>query len=98
VDFRYHIYNAKVDRTTGRPRLQTQTRLFRDGQAVYASPLQPYDPGTQPGATRLEAGRRLQLGTQLSPGDYVLQVVVIDELVKGKRRTATQWIDFQIVK
>jgi VWFA-related protein len=98
VDFRYHIYNAKLDRTTGRPRLQTQTRLFRDGQPVYASPLQPYDPGPLPGAARLEAGRRLQLGTQLPPGEYVLQVVVTDELVKGKRRMATQWIDFQIVK
>jgi VWFA-related protein len=98
VDFRYHVYNAKADRTTGRPRLQTQTRLFRDGQPVYASAPQPFDPGPQPGAARLEAGRRLQLGTQLPPGDYVLQVVVTDELVKGKRRTATQWIDFQIVK
>ncbi|HEX6185248.1 MAG TPA: VWA domain-containing protein [Pyrinomonadaceae bacterium] len=99
VDFRYHIYNAKLDRTTGRPRLQTQTRLFREGQPVYTSPLQPHDPGPpQPGATRLEAGRRLQLGAQLPPGEYVLQVVVTDELVKGKRRTATQWIDFQIVK
>ncbi|HEX8351471.1 MAG TPA: VWA domain-containing protein, partial [Pyrinomonadaceae bacterium] len=32
VEFSYHIYNAKADRATGRPRLRTQTRLFRDGQ------------------------------------------------------------------
>jgi hypothetical protein len=100
VDFRYHIYNAKLDRGTGRPRLQTQTRLFRDGQPLFQSPSQSYDPGptAAAGATRLETGRRLQLGAQLPPGQYVLQVVVTDELVKGDRRTATQWIDFEIVK
>ncbi|HEX8558872.1 MAG TPA: VWA domain-containing protein [Pyrinomonadaceae bacterium] len=99
VDFSYHVYNAKADRATGQPRLLMQTRLFRDGRAVYESPAQPYDAGALPaGATRVEAGRRLQLGAQLPPGDYVLQVVVTDELAKGSRRTATQWIDFEIVK
>ena len=98
VEFRYHIYNAKADGATGRPRLLTQTRLFRDGQSIYQSAPQPFDPGAQTTAARLESGRRLQLGTQLPPGDYVLQVVVTDELAKGKRRTATQWIDFEIVK
>ncbi|HEY0171637.1 MAG TPA: VWA domain-containing protein [Pyrinomonadaceae bacterium] len=99
VDFRYHIYNAKVEGASGRTRLQTQTRLFRDGQPVYQSPAQPYDPGARPATgARLEAGRRMQLGTQLPPGEYVLQVVVTDELAKGKTRTATQWIDFEIIK
>ncbi|HEX8284930.1 MAG TPA: VWA domain-containing protein [Pyrinomonadaceae bacterium] len=98
VDFRYHIYNAKVERATGRPQLKTQTRLFRDGQPVYASALLPYEPGPPTAPSRLEGGRRLQLGTQLPPGEYVLQVVVTDELAKGKGRTATQWIDFEILK
>ncbi|MET0626456.1 MAG: VWA domain-containing protein [Pyrinomonadaceae bacterium] len=99
VDFRYHIYNAKAEGASGRTRLQTRTRLFRDGQPVYQSPPQPYDPGPSPSpAARLETGRRLQLGTQLPPGQYVLQIVVTDELAKGKARTATQWIDFEIVK
>jgi hypothetical protein len=98
VDFRYHIYNAKLDPATGKPRLLTQTRLFRDGQPVFQSPSQPYDFGLPAaGAARLGAGRRLRLGAQLPPGQYVLQVVVTDELAKGKRRTATQWIDFEIV-
>jgi len=38
------------------------------------------------------------LGTALTPGEYVLQVVVTDSLAKGKYRTATQWIDFEMVK
>jgi VWFA-related protein len=98
LDFSYHIYNARADRATGVPRLRTQVRLFRDGQPVFKAPAQAYDPGKQTNAARLQAGGRLQLGGSLQPGEYSLQVVVTDELVKGKRGTATQWIDFEIVK
>ena len=98
VDFHFHIYNAKADRATGRPRLQTQARLFREGQPVFAGQPVAFDPGPQTNASRLQAGSRLQLGAQLPPGDYVLQLVVTDELAKGSGRTTTQWIDFEIVK
>ncbi len=40
----------------------------------------------------------LRLGTILQPGEYALQVVVTDALASEKRRTVTQWIDFEIVK
>jgi hypothetical protein len=36
------------------------------------------------------------LGSNLTPGQYVLQVVVQDAFVKGKYDTATQWMDFEI--
>lgn len=98
IDFVYHIYNAKVDRATGRPRLLTQARLFRDGQPVFTGPASPFDPGPQTDMTRLKAGSRLQLGMNLPPGEYVLQLVVTDELAKPGRATATQWLDFEIVK
>jgi VWFA-related protein len=100
VDFFYDIYNARLDRATARPRLQTRSRLFRDGQTVYDGEPQAYDPGTQagPDMRRLPAVSRIQLGTQLPPGEYVLQVVVTDTLAKGRNRTATQWIDFEVVK
>jgi hypothetical protein len=56
----------------------------------------PFDPGAQIDLKRLNAGGRLQLGTDMPVGDYVLQIVVMDSLAKEKLRTATQWIDFQI--
>ena len=48
--------------------------------------------------TRLKGGSRLQLGMNLPPGEYVLQLVVTDGLAKRGRATATQWLDFEIVK
>jgi hypothetical protein len=88
----------RAPRTTGRPELQTQVRLLRDGRPVYTMPLQAYDPGPQKDPSNVQAGGRLQLGATLRPGDYVLQVVVADAPAKGKARTATQWMDFEIVK
>jgi hypothetical protein len=34
----------------------------------------------------------------MAPGDYVLQVVVTDHLANRKHQTATQTIDFEIVR
>jgi hypothetical protein len=98
VDFIYHIYNAKLDRATGRPRLLTQARIFRDGRPVFTGQAALFDPGVRKDMTRLKAGSRLQLGRELAPGDYVLQIVVTDQLAKGSRATATQWLDFEVVK
>jgi len=38
------------------------------------------------------------LGADLTPGEYVLQMVVTDQLANKKHRLATQAMDFQIVR
>ena len=97
LEFGYLIYNAALDKATQRPRLQTQIRLFRDGRQVFAGDLLPFDAGTQTDLKRLNAGGRLQLGTDMPIGDYVLQIIVMDPLAKENQRTATQWMDFQVI-
>jgi len=34
----------------------------------------------------------------MSPGEYVLQVIVRDTLANGKNSFAVQWIDFEVVQ
>jgi VWFA-related protein len=101
LDYGYAIYNARLDKATGQPRLTTQVRLFKDGRLVFAGNVAPLDVGGQKDLKRLVAGGRLQVGTELAPGDYVLQVIVTDEIAKGKKQDgrgiATQWIDFEVV-
>ncbi|MGB7923089.1 MAG: VWA domain-containing protein [Pyrinomonadaceae bacterium] len=97
LDYGYVIYNAQLDRATGRPNLLTQVRLFREGQQVFAGKELPFNPDKQSDLKRLVASGRLQLGTQLPPGEYVLQVIVTDPLAKEKYRTTSQWIDFEIL-
>lgn len=97
-DYGYEIYNAQIDRATHRPQLQRQARIFRDGQLVFASDPLPVNIVDQTDMKRLNVTGRLQLGTVLVPGEYILQVVVTDLLAKDKYRIATQYIDFEIVK
>jgi hypothetical protein len=98
MSYNYVVYNAVADKATGSPRIQTQIRIFRDGKEVFTGRVQPFDASGQPDLKRLLAGGALQLGTQMTPGEYILQVIITDPLAKEKYRTATQWIDFEIVK
>jgi VWFA-related protein len=94
----YVIYNAQADKATMRPQLQTQIRVFRDGKQIFTGREQPFDATGQPDFRRVIAGGAFQLGTEMIPGEYILQVIVTDPLAKEKYRVATQWIDFEIVK
>lgn len=94
----FTIYNARVDKTSGKPKLTTQVRVFRNGQQIFIGNEIPFDPGSQADLRRVVAGGAIQLGTDMVPGEYVMQVVVTDLSVKDKRRVATQWMDFEITK
>jgi len=97
-DYGYAIYNAQLDRATHRPQLQRQVRIFREGQLAFASDPLPVNIADQTDMKRLNVAGRLQLGSALTPGEYILQVIVTDLLAKDKYRTATQYIDFEVVK
>jgi len=92
------VYNAQLDKSTAKPQLQTQMKLYRDGREVFTGKEVALDAGSQPDLKRLGATGAVQLGTQMDPGEYVLQVIVTDLLRKDKYRVASQWIDFEIVK
>ncbi|HEV7796531.1 MAG TPA: VWA domain-containing protein [Pyrinomonadaceae bacterium] len=92
------IYNAQLDKANGKPQLQTQLKLFRDGREVYAGKESVFDPAGQPDLKRLTTTGAVQLGTKMEPGEYMLQITVTDLLRDDKHRLTSQWIDFEIVK
>jgi VWFA-related protein len=98
VNYAFFIYNARVSQDTGQPQLQVQARLFRNGQPVFTGPVRPFALNRPPDLSRLRAESSLRLGADMVPGEYILQVVVSDSLADEKHRTATQWMDFEIVK
>ncbi|MDQ1557389.1 MAG: hypothetical protein QOD32_449 [Pyrinomonadaceae bacterium] len=98
LEYEFFVYNAQADKATARPRLTAQAQLFRDGRQVYGGDAAPLDPAQLTDPKRAPARGRLALDGNLPPGEYTLQLVVTDALAKGKRGTATQWIDFEIVK
>jgi VWFA-related protein len=98
LNYGFAIYNATIDRATAKPQLDAQVRLLRDGQAIYTGKQEPIKLDAVPDWRQIVAGGRLQLGKAIEPGEYVLQVIITDRLAKEKYSSATQWIDFEVVK
>ena len=92
------IYNARLSKDTGQPQLQTQARLFRNGQPVFIGKARPFSLSNPPDLSRLSADSMIHLGADMIPGEYLLQVVVTDLLADEKHRTAIMWLDFEVVK
>lgn len=97
LNYLYEIYNAKSDAAQN-SQLQVQTRLFRDGKMILQGSPAPLNIKGQAGSPRIEISDAVTLGTDLAPGDYVLQLIVSDGLAKGKNQIASQSIDFEIVE
>ncbi|MBX7172230.1 MAG: VWA domain-containing protein [Pyrinomonadaceae bacterium] len=92
LSYSTEIYNAKLDQSN-KPNLQTQIRIFRDGKIVLNGKLNPF---TADG-NKLNFAGALGLGKEMQVGDYVLQIVVIDNLAKSKQKIATQWVQFELM-
>ena len=98
IDYGFIIYNAKVDKATGHPHLQTQVRLFRDQQPIFIGRLSDFYPTQTADPKRISAAGQLRFGKEIVPGEYVLQIVVTDMVAKDRNRTATQWTDFEVIE
>ncbi|MEP6707456.1 MAG: VWA domain-containing protein [Pyrinomonadaceae bacterium] len=91
------IYNARSDKKDG-AHVTTQLRLFRDGKEVFTSQETPLDTSGQLTPERLLNRGRLHLPTQAAAGEYALQIIVNDDAPGEKRRTTSQWVDFEVVQ
>lgn len=91
VKYFCEIYNAR--RKDGRPQLETERRLYRDGAEVFRTEPRLVPPTANSAAAFIEGGT-LQLGTSIPPGNYVLEVFVTDRLAN---RRASQTIDFEVI-
>jgi len=98
LDYGFLIYNALLNPKTKRPQLEAQVLLLKDGKQIFAGRLNPLTVSGQHDLKHIRAVGRIRLGPELTPGEYVLQVMVTDKLAKEKYRTATQWMDFELTK
>jgi len=94
--YAYEIMNAMVNKTgaSQHPELEVETRLFHDGAQVRDDKTMLTNAGADP--QRLRAEGRMTLERGMTPGQYVLQVIVTDKLAKSKFSTVTQSMDFEI--
>lgn len=95
LSYSTEIYNARLD-PSQKPQLQTQVRMFRDGKLILNGKPNALRAEGQTGTAKLSFAGALGLGNEMKPGDYVLQIVITDNLAKAKRKLATQWVQFEI--
>jgi VWFA-related protein len=96
--YAFNIYNARVEKSTGKPKLKTQLRIYRDGKLIFVGEEEAFTPLDQSDAKRLLGAGVVRLGSQMVPGEYVLQLAVTDLLGKQKENVTSQWIDFDVIK
>jgi VWFA-related protein len=95
IDYGAFVYNATPDPKTGKPQLTTQLEIYREGKVLHQLEPRPIDPAEVADPKRLECGGRLKL-TSFPPGDYVMRLIVTDQLAKQKYERAEQWMDFSV--
>lgn len=96
--YNYAIYNARSAKGSSTPQLTAYARLFRDGKLIFESAPAPVNTTGQGDPGHIEDRGILTLGSDLAPGDYVLQIVATDALAKEKYQIAAQSIDFEVIQ
>ena len=93
LNYGFTIYNAKPPAN-----LTSQLRLFLDGKPIFEGKPVPVSVVGQTDPKSINYAASLSLVTVLTAGEYVLQIVITDNLAKEKRKTVNQFVQFEIVE
>jgi VWFA-related protein len=94
LGYSYRIYNAALEKSSQRPNLSIQVRLYKDGEVVTDYPAQAIQLEPQTDLSRLSDYGYMRLAPEMPPGDYTLQLVIKD---LNDKRITSEWIDFEVV-
>ena len=93
----YEVYNSKLD-SSKQPNLTAQIRIFRDGQLLLEGKKTPIDVSGQTDLQRIKSVGAFSLGSEMPAGDYILQIVITDNLAKEKQKITSQFVQFELVE
>ena len=96
VRYGFEIYNAKLDNTR-QPRVSTRVRVFRDGKIILDGVGKPVELYGQTDLQHIKTGGAIAIGSTMQAGDYILQVIVTDQMAAKKQQIATQFVQFEVV-
>lgn len=93
LKFAYQAYNV---RSVGNPKptLKYQANLFLDDKKIFTGKEIIVD--LTEGVDTVPISGAFQLGKQLVPGNYVLQIITSESLGNGRGGTSEQFIDFKV--
>jgi hypothetical protein len=88
--FLLFAYNTQLSLTDGKPDVAVQVQVVRDNQPVVTTSLRKINTDGIPDLTRLPYAAEVSLNS-LMPGQYILQVTVIDRLSKQSTSQQTHF-------
>ena len=91
----FEIYNAKTD-AAKIPNLTAQVRVFHDGKLLLDGKQIPVNSAGQKDSARINFVGAVNLPNSMETGDYILQIIVTDNLAKEKRKISSQFVQFEI--
>lgn len=92
------LYNADVN-AVARSEIDRQYVLYRDGQEFLRGELKPVNLDNWGNPGEIPFLQTLKLGSDMTPGDYALQLISIDKKnIKKKEGNASQTFVFRIVE
>lgn len=98
ISYGYEIYNSRYQKGQ-QPQIESKLRIFRDGEIIYEGKPSPVDLSGQTDFKIIRSGGAFALGEGMPPGDYILQVIVTDNLAKKRKyRTTTEFVQFEVVE
>lgn len=92
--FGVEVYNSKL--RPDQMQVNLQARLYKEDKLVYQSKETPIKDSSEIFEEQAVFTDAVKLGEQLEPGDYIVQVVAIESV--GKKKIATQWVQFEVVE
>lgn len=95
IEYQAAIYNAKLDKQSGKPNVKLQFEIYRDEKLIFQSPERSVRTDRMTDPKWLDCGGRFQL-KGFSSGEYLLRLMIKDELRDGKDSVVEQWIDFTV--
>ena len=81
-----------------KPNLTIQIRIFQDGKLVLEGNKKPIEVLEQTDLERIKSIGALSLGGEMPVGDYILQIIITDNLAKQKSQTTSQFVQFELVE
>jgi hypothetical protein len=97
LSYGFAILNAKAE--AGRPpNLTANITVFRDGKLLHEGHAQAVPFADRSDPTSVNFTGALNLGSEMEPGDYILQITVRDNLAKNKHKYATQFVQFEVIE
>jgi VWFA-related protein len=97
IAYGYILINPKVAGPDKMPKAVSQVRVYRNGKPFYTGRQQSVFGKRPDEPTDFLAAGVLHLGTDVRPGEYLIQVTVTDPLHKKKQSQVSQWADFEVV-